>query len=174
VIGAVKWQRQYHAMIAAPLTVGEVLAGHAAFVLLRVLFGAVAFVAVGALLGAFATWWVMLTIPVAVLCGAVHALPVMGFAVLVESDNSFNMVFRFGVVPMFLFAGTFFPIDQLPVWMQPLAWAAPLWHCTELCRDLALSRAELGPAVGHLAYLGAWLVLGTLYAVRRYRRRLSE
>src|SRR4051812_32148504 len=81
VMGAVKWQRQCRAMIAAALTVGDVLLGHVAFILLRVLLGAAAFVAVGALLGAFATPWVLLTIPVAVLCGAVHALPVMGYAV---------------------------------------------------------------------------------------------
>ena len=48
------------------------------------------------------------------------------------------MLFRFVVIPMTLFSGTFFPIDRLPVWIQPLAWVSPLWHGTELARAAAL------------------------------------
>ena len=174
VMGAVKWQRQYLAMLSTPLTVTDVLLGHVAFLVLRVALVTASFVAVGALLGAFTTPWVGLAAVVAVLCGLVHALPVMAFAVGAETDAGFAMIFRFGVVPMFLFAGTFFPIDQLPALMQPVAWATPLWHATELCRGLTLGTAAWGSGLAHLGYLLAWLVAGGWLAVRRYTRRLAD
>jgi lipooligosaccharide transport system permease protein len=172
--GAVKWQRQYLAMLATPLTVVDVLFGHVAYLVLRVVLATVAFVLVGALLGAFTSGWVVVAALVAVLCGVVHALPVMAFAVGAETDSGFTMIFRFGVVPMFLFAGTFFPVDQLPALMQPVAWATPLWHATELSRGLALGTAEWGSGLAHLGYLVAWLVVGGWLAVRCYTRRLAD
>jgi lipooligosaccharide transport system permease protein len=173
--GAVKWQRQYLAMQATPLTAGDILAGHVAFIAFRVALTTLSFLLVGVLLGAFASPWVVAAAAlVAVLCGIVHALPVMAHAVGTDTDYSFAMIFRFGVVPMFLFAGTFFPVDQLPAALQPVAWATPLWHATDLCRDLALDAVTWGPALGHLAYLLAWLVAGAWLAVRAYRKRLAD
>jgi lipooligosaccharide transport system permease protein len=172
--GAVKWQRQYLAMLATPLTVIDVLVGHVAFVVLRLVFVTTSFVAVGALLGAFTTPWVAPAVLVAILCGVVHALPVMAFSVRAESDLGFSMVNRFGVVPMFLFAGTFFPVDQLPAALRFVAWVTPLWHATALCRDLSLEVASWGSGLGHLAYLVLWLGIGAWLAVRSYTRRLAR
>ena len=174
VMGAVKWLRQYLAMLATPLTVTDVLLGHVAYIVLRVVFVTVPFVVVGALLGAFTTPWVALAALVAVLAGAVHALPVMAFAVRAEDDTGFSMIFRFGAIPMFLFAGTFFPTDELPAVLQPVAWATPLWHATTLCRDLTLGTAQWGSGLAHLGYLAAWLVVGAWLAVRSYTGRLAD
>jgi len=174
VLGAVKWQRQYLAMLATPLAVVDVLSGHVAYLVFRTVLATTAFVAVGTLLGAFTSARVVVAALVAVLCGVVHALPVMAYAVRAEVDQGFTMIFRFGVVPMFLFAGTFFPIDQLPALMQPVAWATPLWHATELCRGLTLGTAAWGSGLAHLGYLLAWLVAGGWLAVRRYTRRLAD
>ena len=49
-------------------------------------------------------------------------------------------------MPLFLFSGTFFPISQLPDWLQPVAWVTPLWHGVELCRALALGTRQPSPA----------------------------
>jgi lipooligosaccharide transport system permease protein len=174
VLGAVKWQRQYLAMLATPLTVVDVLLGHVAYLVLRAAFVTASFVAVGALLGAFTSPWVVVAGLVAVLGGIVHALPVMAFAVRAEDDTVFAMIFRFGVVPMFLFAGTFFPVDQLPAVLRPVAWATPLWHTTALCRDLSLGAVNWAHDLGHLGYLAAWLVAGAWLAVRAYTRRLAD
>jgi lipooligosaccharide transport system permease protein len=174
VMGAVKWQRQYLAMLATPLTVVDVLLGHLAYLVFRVALVTVSFVLVGALLGAFTSPWVAVAGLVAVLGGVVHALPVMAYAVRSESDGGFTMIFRFGVVPMFLFAGTFFPVDQLPAVLRPVAWVTPLWHATDLCRGLSLGTAQWGSALLHLGYLTAWLVAGAWLAVRSYTRRLAD
>jgi lipooligosaccharide transport system permease protein len=134
---------------------------------------ALAFAGVGAALGAFTSAWVLLAVPVAVLGGLAHATPLMAFSAWVETDNAFNFVFRFGVVPMFLFAGTFFPVDQLPVLLQPVAWVTPLWHATSACRDLALGHAHWLPDLAHLLYLALWAAAGLWLAVRSYGRRLQ-
>ena len=63
------------------------------------------------------------------------------------------MLFRFGIMPMFLFSGTFFPIYQLPDWLEPVAWVVPLWHGVDLCRDLALGTASLRLGAVHIGYL---------------------
>lgn len=172
VMAAIKWQRHYQAMLATPLGVVDLLLGHLAFIVLRMVIVVVAFVAVGAGLGAFPSWWVLLAIPVAVLGGVAHAAPVMAFSARQEDAGGFNLLFRFGVIPMFLFAGTFFPVAQLPVLVRGLAYATPLWHTTQLCRELSLGGATVLGAVGHLAYLALWLAVGTWLALRGLRRRL--
>ena len=58
----------------------------------------------------------------AVRAAAAFATPVVAFSVTRESDNGFAALNRFGVIPLFLFSGTFFPISQLPGWTQPLAY----------------------------------------------------
>ena len=52
--------------------------------------------------------------------------------------TSFNAIWRFGITPLFLFSGTFFPIDQLPAQIQWVAWLLPLWHGVALARALSL------------------------------------
>ena len=73
---------------------------------------------------------------------------------------------------MFLFAGTFFPVDQLPVWTRPLVWATPLWHGTEAARQLTLGTPHWPAIAGHCAYLLLWTGVGLVLAVRSFTRRL--
>ena len=63
---------------------------------------------------------------------------------------------------MFLFSGTFFPISQLPGWMQPVAYATPLWHGVEMTRGWALSIDPAFSPVVHFGYLTIWIVGGRL------------
>ena len=174
VMSAIKWQRQYHAMLAAPLGVADLMLGHLAFILLRSLLVSVAFVVVAAALGAFGSWWVLLAVPVAVLCAGAHAAVVMAYAARQENEGGFNLVYRFTVIPMFLFAGTFFPIGQLPEVIRWVAMATPLWHATELSRQLSLGGMTVAGTAGHLAYLCLWLVVGSWLALTGLRRRLVE
>jgi lipooligosaccharide transport system permease protein len=174
VLQGTTWGRQYHAQLASPLTTTDVFAGHLAFVGFRVVLGATAFLTIGSLLGGFASIWAILALPVAVLCGLAYAGPVMAFAVAQETDSGFPLLYRFAMVPMFLFAGTFFPLDQLPIGLQALAWLTPVWHGTSLCRDLALGSAGVLSSLGHLAYLAAWTVAGVALGARAYRAKLGS
>ena len=174
VMGARKWQQQYLAMLATPLGVGQIYLGHLAFIALRLTILAAIFVGIGSLLGVFASGWVLVALPAAVLVGLAHAAPVMGYAIAQENDSGFVVLYRFGVLPMTLFAGTLFPIGSLPVVLQALAMITPLWHGTQLCRTLAQGQvAGQGPVMlGHLAYLLGWVLVGGWWARRRFTRAL--
>ena len=75
---------------------------------------------------------------VALLTGAAVAAPVTAFTAGVHDEGSaFTVLFRLVLIPMTLFSGTFFPIDRLPEWVQPITWVSPLWHGTELARAAA-------------------------------------
>ena len=172
VMGAIKWQRQYHAMLAAPLGTIDLVLGHAAFILMRIALACAAFTIVATLLGALPSPLALIGALVAVLCGAAHAPAIMAFSARQESDGNFNLLFRFGIIPMFLFAGTFFPVAQLPGWVQPIAWATPLWHGTTAVRQLTLGQPNWAEIAGHCGYLLLWVGVGLVLAFRSYRSRL--
>ena len=64
--------------------------------------------------------------------GLAFAAPVSAFSAWLERDEVFNPLFRFGVMPMFLFSGTFFPVTRLPHGLREVAYATPLWHGVDL------------------------------------------
>ena len=174
VMGAIKWTRTYYAMTATPLTERDVLVGHQLFVITRVLTASIAYLVVVASFGAVNSWYGVLAIPVAVLIGTAFSFPMAAYAATRESDASFPPIFRFLIVPMFLFSGTFFPVDQMPLVFELAAYVTPIWHGVELCRQLTLGDVEPLAAFGHVAYLLAWTVGGFMAARRTYRRRLFK
>lgn len=173
VMGAIKWIRTYHAMLATPLRVIDVMLGHLLWIAVRVLMVSAIFLAVMAAFGTTKSWTALLTLPAGLLTGIAFSAPVAAYSATREGDAAFNAIYRFGVMPLFLFSGTFFPIDQLPAAIEPLAYATPLWHGVDLCRTLALGTAELWLTVAHVAYLSVLATLGVLFAARTYRSRLE-
>ena len=172
VMAAIKWSRVYHAMIATPLTERDAFVGHQLFVITRVFTSAAAYLVVITAFGAVASWWGILVVPVAVLIGTAFSMPIAALAARVEDGRTFVTIFRFLIVPMFLFSGTFFPISQLPLGFELIAYVTPIWHGVELCRMLTLGTVEAWAALGHTAYLLAWTFVGFELARRSYRRRL--
>lgn len=173
VMAAVKWVRTYHAMLATPLGVRDVVFGHLAFIGFRLTTVSAAFAVVMVLFGVVhSALGVLLALVAAVLTGLAFAAPVAAFTATQESDSGLSMIYRFGVVPLFLFSGTFFPVSQLPVAIRPIAYVTPLWHGVSLCRDLALGRGSVGWMALHAAYLVVLVVVGTLAARATYSRRL--
>lgn len=172
VLSAIKWSRQYHAMLATPLRIGDVLLGHQAFIAFRMLMTASIYLAVIAAFGAVNSPLGILAIPVTVLVGLAFAAPIAAWGAHTEDDRSFVAIFRFLILPMFLFSGTFFPIERLPAVLEAVAYATPLWHGVDLCRQLTLGDVDRASALGHLAYLVAFAAAGLAAAYYSYRRRL--
>jgi lipooligosaccharide transport system permease protein len=170
--GAATWTKAYHAMLATPLEVRDVLRGHLLWILLRVATSCAIYAGVMAAFGVFHSPWALLAPPAAVLTGMAFAAPIAAFAVTQDRDLGFAVLTRFGIVPLFMFSGTFFPIDQLPGAIEPIAYLTPLWHGVDLARDLSLGAAGLGTALLHAGYLGLWVVAGTAVAATTFRRRL--
>ncbi|GAB1822238.1 ABC transporter permease [Herbidospora sp. RD11066] len=166
-------ERVYQTAIATPLSPGEVMAGHLLFVALRVFVGALAFVAVMAGFGLFSSFGTALAVLLAAtLTGIAPATVVAAWAVTVTDFPRLNTVFRFAVMPMYLFSGTFFSVEQLPAALRTLMYALPLWHGADLCRSLALGTATLGMTTLHVAYLGVLAVAGVLIGRVTFRKVL--
>jgi lipooligosaccharide transport system permease protein len=173
VLGAIKWMRTYLAMLATPLRVVDLLVGHLLYIALRVAVTVLLFFAVMEAFGAGHHWTAVLAIPAAVLTGMAFAVPIAAFAATRDGDAEFAALFRFVVMPMFLFSGTFFPVTQLPSALRVVAYLTPLWHGVDMCRTLALGTATWGRTGLHLAYLLAFIGIGFLLARRTYERRLA-
>jgi lipooligosaccharide transport system permease protein len=171
VLGAIKWDRQYHAMLATPLRVRDVMLGHQAFFAFRLVTTATIYFIVITAFGAVSSPLGVLTIPVTLLVGLSFTGPIAARAAKNESDSSFVAIFRFVILPMFLFSGTFFPISGLPAPLEVIAWFTPLWHGVTLCRDLTLGTTSATDLL-HLAYLLAFVAAGMFAARWTYRKRL--
>ncbi|MDN5931641.1 MAG: ABC transporter permease [Pseudonocardia sp.] len=179
VLSGFKWQRVYHAMSAGPITPAQVALGHLGWIVVKTGASGAIYIAVIAVFGGVAGPGIGLSLLAAMLTGATVASLITAYAATVENEGAaFSSIFRFVVVPMTLFSGTFFPVDRLPAVVQPLAWVSPLWHGTELARDAALGlRGDLGrplEALGHIAYLGVLLAVGIGLATRQFDRRLAR
>lgn len=174
ILSAFKWQRTYWAVAATPVTPGQLAAGQLIWIALRLTLSGAVYLLVIALFGAVTGPGVLASLMFAVLCGMAFSAPLVAYAAAQDNEgHRFAAVFRFVVVPMTLFSGTFFPVSQLPSVLQPLAWISPLWHGTELSRGAALGTLHLWPAAGHTAYLAVMLVAGVLLSRRRFQLRLT-
>ena len=169
--GAIKWNRQYFAMLATPLRVPHLVAGHLLYVGTRVTVAVTIYLAALAAFGALHSYWAILTIPLCLLVGLAFAAPISALSAYAE-EEVFNPLFRFIVMPMFLFSGTFFPVSRLPQGLREVAYATPLWNGVDLARSLTLGGPSLTRAAWHVAYLLLWLVVGIWLARLAYTKKL--
>lgn len=172
VMAGIKWVRSYEAALATPLRTRDIVYGHLSWVAARLVFVSVVFVAVMALFGAVDWARGLLALAPAVLTGMAFGPPVMAFTATLEHPQGLSTLFRFAIIPMFLFSGTFFPVEQLPGWLQPVAYLTPLWHGVELTRGIALDMTTAWSPTTHVAYLLAFAAIGTVLAMRLLRRRM--
>jgi len=172
VMGAIRWNKTYHAMLATPVGIDDILLGHLGYVAMQITGATAIFIGVAALFGSFGSWWVLLCLPITVLTGLAFAVPVFAFSATQEGPDSFNILFRFIMTPLFLFSGIFFPVSQLPALMRPIAWVTPLWHGVEADRSLALGSPDVAGVLGHTAYLLVVIAIGALLARHTFTKRL--
>lgn len=176
VMAGFKWRRYFYGFNASPLGSAQiahgVIAGAAARMALAVsayyvfiwIFGAVSLPATGPL-----------AIVAGVAAGLAFGIPLMAYAGSLEDDRGqFALVQRFLFMPMFLFSGTFYPLDSLPVWLQWIGWVSPLWHGAELGRVATYGAAVPAPMlVVHIGYLLVLIVIGYVFGRRVFIERLA-
>ena len=91
------------------------------------------FLLVAFLFGAITSPTAIFAWPAAMLTGISFGMPMAAWTASQRTEQSFAIIFRFVITPLFLFSGTFFPIEQLPPLLQPIAWLSPLFHGVALC-----------------------------------------
>jgi lipooligosaccharide transport system permease protein len=174
VIAGIRWLKTYEAALNTPVRPADLAIGNLAWAMLRATVAALAFVVIAAAFGAMPLGRGLVAVVPAVLvaggfCGAISAVTAQ-----LRNEQGLAAIQRFLVVPLFLFAGTFFPVSQLPDRIEWVAWLVPLWHGVELVRALALGTAPAAPWMLHLAVVVGFLVVGTLASVWSFHRRLHR
>ena len=167
------WSNRYRAMAATPLGPGDIASGLTLWHATRTTIGVTGVAVVLAFFDATRSWGLLVSVPAAVLTGLAYALPITAWSSTRHGDGSFPTIIRFGLLPMFLFGGAFFPVEQLPDGLQPVAYVTPLWHGIELCRGAVIDTVSAGNVAVHLAVLCGYAVAGWMACKVAFARRLA-
>jgi lipooligosaccharide transport system permease protein len=174
-MGMIKWQKVYFSMMATPLAVRDLVAGHLLFVLFRLVTTCAVFMLVLVPFGVFVTWWgVVLAFLSQVLVGMTFAALVYGVSARMTNEEGFGLIYRLGVFPLFLFSGAFFPISNLGPVLEWVAILTPLWHGVNLSRMFTLDTVDWTLAAVNVLVLGSLTVVGWFWSVAGLQRRLVD
>ena len=174
VIEAFMWSNSYRSMAATPLSPGEIVSGVALWQLTRAAIAVTGVAIVLAFFDETRSLGLLLAIPFGALTGLAFSVPLTAWSSTRHHETSFPSIQRFVIVPLFLFGGAFYPVDQLPDWMHPIAKATPLWHGVQLCRDAVLDRLAVADTIAHVGVLCAFVAAGLVVCRITYSRRLAE
>jgi lipooligosaccharide transport system permease protein len=169
-MGYIKWNQMYAAMLATPLRVVEVLGGHLAVVAFHLFTGSLIFVLVAAPFGAFASWWVVLAVPVALLIALGFGAVGMAITSFLRNIQQLDWITT-AILPMFLFSTTFYPLRVYPPAIQAVVRCLPLYQGIELMRGLCLGIVSWGLLL-HVLYFLVMAAIGIALTARRLDRLL--
>jgi lipooligosaccharide transport system permease protein len=160
-----KHDRLYHGMLATSLGPMDVALGEISWALLRGLSYSIGFMAIVAPLGLIPSMWGILAIPAAVLIAFGFASFGMAVTSYMKSFQQLEVV-NVVLLPMFLFSGSFYPLDVFPEWLQTIIRIFPLAHAIDLVRGLTLGNISWALA-GHAMYFVVMIVIGLFFTTRR-------
>ena len=170
------WDKLFFAINATSVSARQIADGVMIVALGRGLFTTLMYLAVLLAFGAVPLSSVLGLLASSMLAAWGWAAVMLAITARLERDEGyFAIIGRFVIAPMFLFSGTFYPLEQMPIYLQPLGWVSPLWHATELGRHLSygmpIEPSMLLVHVGYLALLG---VVGTALTYPKFAERLSR
>jgi lipooligosaccharide transport system permease protein len=176
VLASFKWNPVFIGARSAPISSNQIADGVIIAVILRMLVTCVIYFGVMLLFGAVPSALGAIGILTATLAGLAVGVVIMAYTSTVTEDKGqMAIIQRFIITPLFLFSGTFFPLEQLPGYLQWIGWISPLWHGSELGRVLSYGLAEpVWLTVAHVVYLAALTVAGWRAAQIVTTRRLDK
>ncbi len=165
------YQRIFQAMAMTPITLAEVLWGELLWDASKATFSAAAVLSIGVISGDFRFWGAVVMLPIAFVVALIFASIGMLCAAKSESIDQLSYPQFLFIFPMFLFCAVFYPLDNLPGWMQSIAWFLPLTALVSLTRTLTLGL----PFVPFAALvLLVWLAVLLVVARGAMRSRLVK
>jgi lipooligosaccharide transport system permease protein len=175
-VAVFKWNPIAYAMNAAPISGNQIANGMILAILVRIVPTVVIYYVIMLLFGAVPLATGVLNILTASLTGMAVGVLISAYTSRIEEDKGqMAMIMRFGITPMFLFSGTFFPLTQLPVFLQWIGWVSPLWHGTELGRVFSYGMEEpIWVTVLRVLFLLAITVVCWRMTQRVVTRRLNK
>ena len=168
-----RFQRTYDAMLATPIDVEELVTAEVLWIAIRAGVYGLAPILVGIVFGLQPTFGMLLIVPIGFVTGFGFAAFGVLLAAIARTIDNFNYITSAVLTPMFLVAGTFFPVSSLPAGIRTIAQVNPLFHCVQLVRDAALFGLRLAD-LGHLAVLVGFAILMWRLAIWRLRGRLID
>ena len=171
-----KWNKLFFSMNATPLSGNHIAMGVFFNSLIRTVFTAVLYWFVMLAFGVLESPRAWLAIFTAVMAGAAFGAFMQALAGFLENENVFfTIVERFIIMPLFLFSGTFYPLTNMPIYLQWIGWISPLWHATELGRWLTYgSEISTQMLFVHFIFLNSILVVGLIASRRIFTGRLGK
>ena len=166
--------KTFDATMSAPVSVDEVTTGEIVWGATRSILAAAIMLAVLSALGLIQWPHGFLILPLAVLGGLGFGAIGMVFTGVVPNIDTFTLPTFLFITPMFLFSGTFFPLDTLPEWAQMVAMALPLTHLSNLAREICLGFPGGWKILWSVLYLSCFTVVFSLAAIIVMRRRLIK
>lgn len=167
------YQKTFDAIMATPIFLEEVVTGEIVWGATRSLIATTIMLTVVSAFGLVKYPEGLLIIPLSFLAGLAFGSIGMLFTALVPNIELFNLPIFLFITPMFLFSGTFFPIENLPLWAQKLAMVFPLTHLVFLTRALSLGSLQ-EDLLWSLAYLIVFLLIFFPAAIYRMHKRLIK
>jgi lipooligosaccharide transport system permease protein len=171
-----KWNKTFFSMNATPLSGNHIAMGVFYNSLIRVIFTAIMYWLMMLAFGVLESPRAWLAIFTAIMAGAAFGALMQALAGLLENENIFFTVLnRFVIMPLFLFSGTFYPLTNMPIFLQWIGWISPLWHATELGRWLTYGH-EISSLMlyVHFIFLNTLLIVGVIASRRIFTRRLGK
>jgi lipooligosaccharide transport system permease protein len=167
-----EYQRTYDAILAAPVDTEELVTGEALWIAARAgVYGCVPLLV--AMIFGLDPSWGMLAVPfIALIAGFGWASFGTLISAVMKSIDNFSYVTSTVITPLFLVAGTFFPISGLPQWAQVLANINPLYHCVQLVRDAVFG--FVWDDLWHLGFMVAFGLAMWRLAINRMEKRLID
>jgi lipooligosaccharide transport system permease protein len=167
------YAKTYEGVLATPMGIAEIAIGEMMWALMRAALYAVAMFVIMGVLGLILSPWGLLIVPAALLVAAAFAAAGLAGTSYLRTVNDFDIPMGLIVMPMFLFSGTFFPIDIYPEPIQWLMQINPLYHSISLMRGL--STGIVGwQQVWDFAFLAALFALCMWIAMRQMERKLIK
>ena len=164
--------KTFTAILSTPLAPGDIALGELAWALIRGGLYAVGFMGVMVLLGLFISPWVILAVPAALLVGFTFGAVGMAATSFMRTYQDFDLI-QLVVLPLFLFSGTFYPIDAYPEALRIFVQLTPLYQGVDLIR--ALTVGAISPVlIVHVAYLLVVGVIGLAITSRRLDKLLLK
>jgi lipooligosaccharide transport system permease protein len=165
-----RYAKTYDAILATPVGVKDIALGEIGWALIRGGLYAVSFLIVMACMGLVHSWWAVAALPAAVLIGFAFGAVGMAGTSYMRGWQDFQYV-TLGILPLFLFSATFYPLSRYPGWLRIVVEATPLYHGVALLRALVLGGVGLSE-VGHVAYLATLGGICVVITARRLERLL--
>lgn len=165
-------QRTWEGILNAPVTLEDVVFAEWVWAASKSFLSGIAVLLVAIAMGLAQSWTMVLIIPVAFLIGLAFSGLGLIMTALAKSYDFFTYWFTLGLTPMMLLSGVFYPVTNMPPWLQAIANALPLTHAVALGRPLLLGRWPEAPVL-HIAVLVVYGIAGFWVAMGLFRRRLT-